>query len=200
MQERGSKGRQEIRWQEVGREPHFYSSLWFLFCFCGAHSLGGHAVPFHVYYLSLIIAEHLSTHSSLLLLNTQPIKFLGSFMRNIRSLRSLKSSSLGVRRDSQLRGLSRLPLTFIQPNSRSIRLFTPLCSTVTDGQVISHAISSTLDGIVDTTHRFSLSSQTLAALNHDLCPMEMPLAAGTRAFSSPCWLLEGQGPFSWSSR
>ncbi|KAI3573579.1 hypothetical protein IWW34DRAFT_756954, partial [Fusarium oxysporum f. sp. albedinis] len=75
-----------------------------------------------------MIAEHRSTHSSLLLLNTLPIKVLGSFIRNIRSLRSLKSSSLGVRRDSQLRGLSRLPLTLIQPSSRSIRLLTPLCS------------------------------------------------------------------------
>ena len=143
-----------------------------------------------------MIAEHLSTHSSLLLLNTLPIKLLGSFMRNIRSLRNLKSSSLGVRRDSQLRGLSRLPLTLIQPSSRSIRLLTPLCSTVTDGQVISHPISSTLNGTVDTTHRFSSSSQTPAALNHGLCPMEMPPAAGTRAFSSPCWLLEEPGPFS----
>jgi hypothetical protein len=159
--------------------------------------VGRRAVPCHVCYLSLMIAEHRSTHSALLLLNTQPIKFLGSLIRNIRSLRSLKSSS--VRRDSQLRGLSRLPLTLIQPNSRSIRLFTPLCSTFTDGQVIIYAISSTLDGIVDTTHRFSSSSQTLAALNHGLCPMEMPPAAGTRAFSSPCWLPKEQGPFSWST-
>lgn len=142
-------------------------------------------IPFHVYYLSLIIAEHRSAHSSLLLLNTQPIKLLGSFMRNIRSLRSLKSSSLGARRDSQLRGLSRLPLTLIQPSSRSIRLLTPLCSTFTNRQGISYITLLSLNRTMDAAYRFSLSSQTPAALNHGLCPMEMHLAEGTKAFSSP---------------
>lgn len=163
------------------------------FCFCGAHSLGRRAVPCHVYYLSLIIAEHRSTHSSLSLLNTRPIKFLGSFMRNSRSLRNLKSSSLGARRDSQLRGLSRLPLTLIQPSSRSIRLLTPLCSTFTEYHRVISPLTPLIFNIIDVTHRFSLSFQTPVALNHGPYPMEMRLAARTRAFSSPCWPLEELG-------
>lgn len=81
-----------------------------------------------ILYLSLIISEHLSTHTGSVLLNTSPINSCASFRARNNCVFILYSVSSSCSDDSLIRGLFRLPLASIHPSSRSIRPLTPLCS------------------------------------------------------------------------
>lgn len=76
----------------------------------------------------LMIESHRATQTLSLLRKTLDINISAFFIADTRLLRSLYSSSSETSLHSSFRGLGMFPCTWIQPSSRSNRLFVPLCS------------------------------------------------------------------------